>query len=426
MQYAKLSPGPGMSTGEVSAHQQARIQAALIEIVAAHGYSSLNIRDVVKLAGVSTRAFYESFDSKEDCLLRTHELVARRAIRQIVAAQVGEDDWRKRPRLIYDALVSEIQKDPAAARLLLLGGGGGPVTEEQSRHFERMLVKMIGESFARAPGGVAVPELLVKGMVAGIGTIARTRVLAGRQDDLLDIGDDLMDWTLSLPSNHAKYLPELDAQSVWRDTRLVPGADEGSWSGDGDRDLILSTVAELATEASYDSLTVTRICRAAGAPRKAFSAHFGDIETCFAAALERRVDHALAQVARAQAAGRTWTGCTYRAISALCDQINEEHLLVRVCLDDDFAPGDSATRMRHRLLSPIVEQLNGAPSNRRPGPLAAEASAGSIWSIVLNHVARGALQLHRPQVAATLTYLAVAPTTEAAEVVTAIKREQKP
>lgn len=95
----RLHPGSGMPASDVAAHQSARIHRAMIEIVAEHGYEAVKVRELVHLAGVSSRAFYEHFGSNENCFLRTYEVVARPAMRQLIAAQAGEPDWRARPAL---------------------------------------------------------------------------------------------------------------------------------------------------------------------------------------------------------------------------------------------------------------------------------------------------------------------------------------
>jgi len=51
----------------------------MIEIVADRGYEAVKMRELVVRAGVSTRAFYKHFSSKEDCFLRSQEMVVRRA-----------------------------------------------------------------------------------------------------------------------------------------------------------------------------------------------------------------------------------------------------------------------------------------------------------------------------------------------------------
>src|SRR6187399_977339 len=85
----KLSPGPGLAPQQVARHQLARIHRATIEIAARDGYQALKVRDIVRQAEVSTRAFYEHFGSKEDCFLRTYDLISRRTTRRIIAAQMG-------------------------------------------------------------------------------------------------------------------------------------------------------------------------------------------------------------------------------------------------------------------------------------------------------------------------------------------------
>ena len=424
MHFEKLSPGPGMAAEEVRAHQRARIQGALIELVAEHGYNSLKVRDLVKLAEVSSRAFYENFGSKEECFLRTHEFIARRATREIVSAQIDEADWRERPRLVYMAFARELQRDPAAARLILVeGNAAGPAALKQSRRFEETLSRMLGESFAREPGGVRIPDLVVEGIVAGIGRVARTRLLTGKDDELIDLGGDLMNWALSFPGKYAAELDDLDRQSVWSDTRL---RSSGAAEQDGDRSLILSATAKLGPEDGYRSLNVSRICRAAGVPRKVFKSHFDDVEDCFRATLELHIDRALSESSRAQAAGSTWTGSTYRTITALCDELHEDPFLAAACLSDAFVPGISAVYTRRHLITAIEEQLHGAPPDRRPEPLAAEASIGSVWSILFHHVIRAASRARRPRVSATLAYLTVAPAVGGPDAVDRIRREQIP
>jgi len=60
----RLPPGPGRAAPAVAAHQLARIHEATIQLVAEHGYTNLKVRAIVRLAEVSTRAFYEHFASE--------------------------------------------------------------------------------------------------------------------------------------------------------------------------------------------------------------------------------------------------------------------------------------------------------------------------------------------------------------------------
>jgi hypothetical protein len=69
--YERLRPGPGRSREAVAANQRERIQRAMVELAAEGGRKRITVRQLAKLAGVSSATFYSLFDGVEDCLLRT-------------------------------------------------------------------------------------------------------------------------------------------------------------------------------------------------------------------------------------------------------------------------------------------------------------------------------------------------------------------
>jgi TetR/AcrR family transcriptional regulator len=418
----KLPPGPGMAARDVAAHQLARIHSATIGIVAERGYESLKVRDVVSYAEVSTRAFYELFGSKEDCFLRTYELISRRATRRILAAQAGERDWRVRSELIFEEFLRGLGQRPEDARLALIEAyRAGEASREAASRAERIFEGMLAEAFARAPGGIAVPPLVIEGMVAGIAAVSRRCLLEDRLAELSDARGELIEWALSYPDRTAGELERLDRESIWRDTTLEPLlVDEGE-SARGDRALILTAVAELASNAGYESLTAPRIRSAAGVSRKKFNAYFDDVEDCWLAALEQRAGQAIAQASRAQAAASSREGGVYRAIAALCEHVASDKFLTRVCLTNDFPPGPDGRRSRRRLIEAVTELL-APPEATRPASFAADASAGAVWSVFRRHVVENRTTKRRA--AGTLSYLALAPVAGAPATVAAIRGEQ--
>jgi AcrR family transcriptional regulator len=424
----KLSPGPGMAAKDVTAHQLARIYNATVDLVSQRGYQALKVRDVVSGAEVSTRAFYELFSSKEDCFLQTYDRISRRAARRLIAAQAGEPDWRQRPRLIFEEFVRELESNPDGARVALIEAyAADQACREQAWKAERMFEAMLAEALARTPGGVAVPPLIVEGIIGGTASVARGHLRTGKVRELRDAGGDLIEWALSYPGEAMVGLLDLDRRSVWRDTALEPNGYSGigDEASKGDRSLILSATAKLAAERGYDGLTAARIRSAASVSRRKFEAHFDGVDDCYLAALERSAAEAFAQAARAQAAASTWPGGVYRAIVALCDRVAGDPFLARVCLTDDFPPGASAARSRQRLVAATIELLMGAaPRSSRPVGTAAEALVGAVWSVFQRHVVRD-LSLRR-QVAASLSYLALAPAVGASKAAAAIEREQGP
>jgi AcrR family transcriptional regulator len=416
----KLSPGPGLGAQEVAAHQLARLYEATIQLVAESGYKALKVRDVVARAEVSTRAFYERFASKEDCFLQAHQLIARRATRRIIAAQAGEPDWRRRSRLIFEEFARELARDPAGARITLVEAyAAGTASLEQAWRAEGVFEGMLAESFARPPKGVVVPPLIVQGMVAGIASVSRRRLLAGRVADFASSSGELVDWALCYPSPAAAELPSLDGQTVWGDTTLerTPAAPTG------DRALIVKAVVELAAARGYSGLTVPRLRSAAGVSRRKFEAHFDGVEDCYLAALEQRAGEAMAQAARAQVSARSKAGGVYRTIAALIDRTAKDPFLARICLTDDFPQTRSGMAAKERLIDAAIELWTGDPFAPRLTGLAMEASSGAAWTLFQ----RCLLQSREPsRIAASLVYLCLAPAIGPAATVSAIRQEQSP
>jgi AcrR family transcriptional regulator len=247
-------------------------------------------------------------------------------------------------------------------------------------------------------------------------------LLSGKVADLANNGGELVDWAMCYPDKVAARLPDLDSQSVWRDTTLQPLDLGEQWHQGGDRALILAAVAELAAAKGYAALTAPRIRSVANVSRHKFEAHFDGVEDCYLAALEQRVGEAMAQVARAQTAASSQAGGVYRAIAALCDHIDGDPFLARVCLTDDFPAGPNGVRSRQRLMDAATELLLDEPS--RSTRLMTEASTGAVWSLFHRHVVRD--RALRQQISATLAYLTLAPAIGPAATVRALEREQSP
>ena len=59
-------------------NQRTRMHGAMIEAVAINGYERTSVKQVVGLAGVSRRSFYEQFANKQECFLATYDVIATR------------------------------------------------------------------------------------------------------------------------------------------------------------------------------------------------------------------------------------------------------------------------------------------------------------------------------------------------------------
>jgi AcrR family transcriptional regulator len=400
----------------------------MIVLVAERGYSAATVRDLARLAGVSTRAFYEHFEGKEECFLRTYELAVKRAAMRVVESQKGGGDWFERLRLAFEAFAVEIEREPQVARVALVEVFAAGVSAlKKMRGVEGIFEKMIGESFARAPGGVEMPPLVLQGVVSGIARVVRDRLLADHEEELSSLAGSLMEWALCYRWESIGILGRLDSRPAAERiaAEYAVADDPKAWEGPmDDRALILSAISKLTVADGYEALTVPRIRAAAGVSRRAFDALYDSVDDCLLAALELRTGEALAKVVSAHGAGKTWPGGVYRAVVALCAHIAQDAAFARLAFIDAFAPGPAAIQRRTQLVSTTAELLReSAPLDQRPDPFMAEASVGAVWGVLHHQVVHG--QAHRlPSISASLAFLATAPAVGAPAAAEAIRQEQ--
>ena len=424
--YSKLHPGPGQPREQAASHQRARIHAAMIELVAERGYGAVTVRELVRMAGVSTGTFYEHFADKDACFLHTYGLIVRRSTKQVGAAQKDCHDWRERLQLALRAWAEGIVREPQAARLGLVEVfAGGAAALEQMRRAEGHYETMIEQSFAGAPDPVPVPPLIVKGIVAGVHRVARARLLAGRAHELPGQVDELLQWMLCFRCQDAATLERPGHSSAPVASGAATPATHDRGVSEDDRARILDAVARLAAREGYWQLTVPRIRVEAGVSRKRFDEHFEDVQGCFIAAVERLSERALANAVTAGVGARSWPGGLHRAVCSLCADIGTDPVLARLGFVEVFAPGPDGMLCRERAVAGMAEGLRiSAPAGQRPSELAAEASIGAVWGVIHHHVALGrARQL--PRIAEILSYLALVPAIGAEQAVDAIVAERE-
>ncbi len=117
--HVKLSRGRHPLTQQaVAESQRARLLAAVAQVVAGKGFAGATVADVIALAGVSRRTFYEFYPSIEDCFLAAYEQDMRALFRAIddAVARCARDDWRARAHATLEAYLRELARLPDAAR----------------------------------------------------------------------------------------------------------------------------------------------------------------------------------------------------------------------------------------------------------------------------------------------------------------------
>jgi AcrR family transcriptional regulator len=373
--------------------------AATIELVAGSGYGALTATAIAAAAGVSKRTFYENFSDKDHCLFATYDVIVQEVVRGVLAAQRGALAPDDRLRAGFAAFAREVASKPEAARLALLEIlAVGPRASEKLRHTNGLFEALIAKSFADLDDGVELSPLVPKAIVAGCSRVARARLLAGREQDLPGEADDLLDWALSVragatscPASIEPHVPTyLLTRSPFPGGRLQAFVSRDG--GGGDRALVLSAAVNLAAGHGYNALTPGRICKGAGISRRRLDRHFESTDECFFAGIELLTAHGFAISREAFKAADTWSEGVRRAIDALCAELADDPVLLRLLFFEVFAAGMEFTRWRFGYTSTLASTLRRiSPPDERPSELEAEASVAAVWALLqyLASIGRG-------------------------------------
>lgn len=403
--YPKLRPGPGRSAEDVAAHQRCRLQKAMVELVAEHGYNAVTVAALTKRARVSKRDFYKHFSGKEECFLATYDFIVSHSLRGVLAAVEGKEEWRQGLGHGFLAFARQIACNPEAARLALVDVfAAGAVAVERMLHTNQLFEALVTKTLARGDGPTRLPPLVVKGIVAGCGRVARARLLSGHPRQLALDGGELMEWALSFCDDDVVRLRGLGIAGA----PPLPASAAEPPPGD-ERAMILAATARLASNDGYATLTVPRVRAAAGVSGSSFYAHFDGVADCFLATLETLSDRTLAAAEPFYLTADDWASGVHGMIARLCRHLAGDPTLAELAFLEVFSPGPEAIQWRSEMIAKLAAMLRrGAPPKQRPTVFAAEASVGAMWGVIHHFIATGrAAQL--PIAAPMLSYIALAP-----------------
>ena len=176
--------------------QRARMLEAMTRAVADNGYARVTISDVVALAGVSRRTFYEQFEDKEDCLLAAATAGTTALLERVAQAGQGlpEDaGWQEILKGGIDAYVSTLAANPHFARAFLVDiPGTSPEAIQLRRELYDRFVQLYAFVAQRAaeqePELGEVPEPYLRALVGGTAELIHQHVLTREAEALGDLG----------------------------------------------------------------------------------------------------------------------------------------------------------------------------------------------------------------------------------------------
>jgi AcrR family transcriptional regulator len=136
----------GVSAAERRAERRARLLDAALELVGHDGWGAASVRAVCARAKLTTRYFYESFESREALLLALFDAITQDAAEQVVVAVAAEPgDAEAKARAAIGRFVDLLVADPRKARVAFTEAEGNDALLQRRRDGRRMFAQLIAE-----------------------------------------------------------------------------------------------------------------------------------------------------------------------------------------------------------------------------------------------------------------------------------------
>ncbi|HET7120660.1 MAG TPA: TetR/AcrR family transcriptional regulator [Solirubrobacterales bacterium] len=179
--------------------QRSRIHQAMIEVVSERGYPETRVVDVIGVAGVSRKTFYELFDSKEDCFLAAYDGLLENLLRDTATAFESRPgaSWAERAATGLRALLEHLAEHPEEARFAIvevLAAGPKALARRDAalRQFTGFL------EAGRAETSIELPGITSLALAGGVNELLYSEILHGAAGRLPSRLPDLVYW-ITLP-----------------------------------------------------------------------------------------------------------------------------------------------------------------------------------------------------------------------------------
>lgn len=181
---ARRASGPPFDT---AALRRDRLLEAMAFVAGEQGTQQASVAAVVARAGLSKRALYDLYESRDACLIAAWGVVAEQVTGQVVDAYMKGADAVRGIELALEAFLAFCADKPEMARTYLVEGPAtGPLYwDEHSRRLADLAACALAAARADAPA-TASPMV-----VGGVCTVVRTRLVEDRADELAELGPEL-------------------------------------------------------------------------------------------------------------------------------------------------------------------------------------------------------------------------------------------
>lgn len=374
---------------------------ATVAVMAEHGYESSRVADIIDLAGISRSAFYRHFANKRDCFVSTLDAMLEMIGPAVAHAYGrGEQPWDARLRSVFGTVVEAVTGQPAAARMWFVEvrAAGREAVERVERLGDR-LEQLTLEAMAESPRRRAMPPHLIRAVLGGLRQIVQVRLRHDRQDELVELAPELLDWALG-------YRAPPRALAA---PRRAPSIPVEPLDPSDARARTLAAVAEMVAENGYQRLVITEIAHRAGISLSTFYDLFDGKEDASVAAIEaegRRLTETVLPVYRD---APDWPSAVRDGLHALFAFLTSNPTTALLGGREIYAGGTRALDRHESAMRDLQALLYGGYLDRPDvPPIVGEAIGGAVSSLIYQQLRRaGPDRLY--EAAPTAAFVALAP-----------------
>ena len=355
----------GLPAGLIRDHQRDRILEAVLLVSAEQGFEATPVRELIAAAGLTSKAFYAGFATKEDAWTVAFEqafsqlyLAGWRAARAARPAAAQPAEIAAAVAACLDYLASE----PRRARLLLAdaataGRTAQPAIDEAMDAGTRLV--------ARALADTKLPKAVAPAMTGGIAELAAGWILDGRAAQLPELSAPLIEVLLTPSVGVAAAVRAADA--VLRDTETDERLD--------DRRRMIDAFAEAVARDGLNAVRLSDVAQAEGIELDTVNALFADELDCATKALDEWASRLVIISAGAflSAAGDPPLAA-HRALEAALGHLAHTPAVAALAVSDDPQLATAVTALRHRYIALFFQLVAGqvpATEQQAPQPLVA-------------------------------------------------------
>lgn len=161
----------GIDSDERQRQRKAKLIEAGLAVFGEQGYHQTTVRDVCKQAALTSRYFYESFDSMEELFRAVYTSVSRELMQATIMALAScQPEPEKLAQAALRTFLEFIRQDPHRARVALVdamnaGEGMNSLTDKASQDFAHLIAGFMRQMFPRLEEVGLSYKMLADGLV---------------------------------------------------------------------------------------------------------------------------------------------------------------------------------------------------------------------------------------------------------------------